>query len=88
MHNLAPLSTIPQIEVKQFYAAYNRLGTKLENPSNELWLKLKPGMVLLVDNWRILHDLVLLVNVLFVVAISTEMMPIMHTEDTICCMEN
>ncbi|KAK6195214.1 hypothetical protein SNE40_000687 [Patella caerulea] len=55
MYDLAPLSTIPQADVKQFYTAYNRLRKNLVNPSNEFWLKLKPGMVLLVDNWRILH---------------------------------
>ncbi|XP_050389735.1 trimethyllysine dioxygenase, mitochondrial [Patella vulgata] len=55
MNNFAPLSTIPQNEMKQFYTAYNRLRTNLVNPANEFWLKLKPGMVLFVDNWRVLH---------------------------------
>jgi trimethyllysine dioxygenase len=34
---------------------YSKLGNEIKNPENEFWIKLKPDMVVFVDNWRVLH---------------------------------
>lgn len=52
---MAPLTSIPPNQVERFYTSLNGLTSKIMDPSAEHWLKLKPGMVLFVDNWRVLH---------------------------------
>ena len=37
------------------YKALARLGSILESPENQYWIKLQPGTVMLMDNWRVLH---------------------------------
>ena len=37
------------------YAALASLSAVVEDPRNELWLKLRPGSILFLDNWRVLH---------------------------------
>ena len=40
---------------KEFYAAHREWANTLAIAQNELWVKLKPGMAVMVDNWRVLH---------------------------------
>ncbi|OCT66027.1 hypothetical protein XELAEV_18042281mg [Xenopus laevis] len=49
------ISTVPYDAVQQWYSAHRKLTNELRRPENELWVKLKPGKVLFVDNWRVLH---------------------------------
>jgi alpha-ketoglutarate-dependent taurine dioxygenase len=54
-YDRAPLNTVPAEEVGQFYDSYAALSAIVQDSKNEFWLKLEPGMVLLVDNWRVMH---------------------------------
>ena len=54
-YDRAPLSAVPTADIKKVYSAIGRLGRMLSLPENEFWLKLRPGTVLFVDNWRVLH---------------------------------
>ncbi|XP_051534293.1 trimethyllysine dioxygenase, mitochondrial-like [Myxocyprinus asiaticus] len=49
------INTVPHDVVQRWYAAHRQLTTELRRPENELWVKLKPGKVLFIDNWRVLH---------------------------------
>ncbi|XP_016410858.1 trimethyllysine dioxygenase, mitochondrial-like [Sinocyclocheilus rhinocerous] len=49
------INTVPHDEVRRWYAAHRQLTAELRRPDNELWVKLKPGKVLFIDNWRVLH---------------------------------
>ncbi|XP_073497489.1 trimethyllysine dioxygenase, mitochondrial [Phyllobates terribilis] len=49
------INTVPYDIVRRWYSAHRTLTTELRKPENELWVKLKPGKVLFVDNWRVLH---------------------------------
>ncbi|XP_043190259.1 trimethyllysine dioxygenase, mitochondrial-like [Amphibalanus amphitrite] len=42
-------------EVEAFYGAYGRLTELLWDARRRLRLKLRPGTVILIDNWRVLH---------------------------------
>lgn len=48
-------STVAQRELPEMYAALASLASVLEDPSNEYRVKLRPGTVLFIDNWRVLH---------------------------------
>ncbi|KAK2143774.1 hypothetical protein LSH36_814g02011 [Paralvinella palmiformis] len=52
----SPISTIPQPEVAAYYDALAALSRRITDPDAEFWIKLNPGMVLFVDNWRVLHE--------------------------------
>ncbi|KAM6970003.1 trimethyllysine dioxygenase, mitochondrial [Aplochiton taeniatus] len=54
-YDRAVINTIPHDVVHQWYGAHRELTTELKRPENELWVKLEPGMVLFIDNWRVLH---------------------------------
>ncbi|KAL5003958.1 hypothetical protein ScPMuIL_017414 [Solemya velum] len=54
-YDRAPLYTVPPDKVQEFYRAYQALSTEIKNKDNEFWIKLEPGMVLFIDNWRVLH---------------------------------
>ncbi|XP_040298332.1 trimethyllysine dioxygenase, mitochondrial [Bufo bufo] len=54
-YDRAVINTVPYDLVRQWYSAHRVLTTELRKPENELWVKLKPGKVLFVDNWRVLH---------------------------------
>ncbi|KAE8584647.1 hypothetical protein XENTR_v10021046 [Xenopus tropicalis] len=54
-YDRAVISTVPYDIVQQWYIAHRRLTNELRRHENELWVKLKPGKVLFVDNWRVLH---------------------------------
>lgn len=48
-------STVTQGELPEMYAALASLAKVLEDPGNECRVKLRPGTVLFIDNWRVLH---------------------------------
>ncbi|XP_043995622.1 trimethyllysine dioxygenase, mitochondrial [Gambusia affinis] len=49
------MNTIPHDTVRRWYVAHRELTTELRRPENELWVKLTPGKVIFIDNWRVLH---------------------------------
>ncbi|XP_064227589.1 trimethyllysine dioxygenase, mitochondrial isoform X3 [Aotus nancymaae] len=49
------INTVPYDVVHRWYAAHRTLTAELRRPENEFWVKLKPGRVLFIDNWRVLH---------------------------------
>ncbi|CAM4672680.1 hypothetical protein PO909_008648 [Leuciscus waleckii] len=49
------MNTVAHDVVRRWYTAHRELTTELRRPENELWVKLKPGKVLFIDNWRVLH---------------------------------
>lgn len=49
------INTIPHDVVQRWYEAHRQLTTELRRPENELWVKLTPGKVLFIDNWRVMH---------------------------------
>ncbi|KAM4696544.1 trimethyllysine dioxygenase, mitochondrial-like [Rhinophrynus dorsalis] len=48
-------NTVPYDIVRRWYSAHRTLTKELRRPENELWVKLNPGKVLFIDNWRVLH---------------------------------
>ncbi|KAM4665147.1 trimethyllysine dioxygenase, mitochondrial [Discoglossus pictus] len=54
-YDRAVINTVPYNIVHRWYSAHRILTNELRRPENELWVKLKPGKVLFVDNWRVLH---------------------------------
>ncbi|KAM4696489.1 trimethyllysine dioxygenase, mitochondrial [Rhinophrynus dorsalis] len=54
-YDRAVINTVPHDTVRRWYSAHRTLTKELRRPENELWVKLKPGKVLFVDNWRVLH---------------------------------
>ncbi|KAM6911491.1 trimethyllysine dioxygenase, mitochondrial [Lycodopsis pacificus] len=49
------INTIPHDLVQRWYVAHRELTTELRRPENELWVKLTPGKVIFIDNWRVMH---------------------------------
>lgn len=49
------INTIPHDVVQQWYVAHRVLTNELRRPENELWIKLTPGKVIFIDNWRVMH---------------------------------
>ncbi|XP_029028660.1 trimethyllysine dioxygenase, mitochondrial [Betta splendens] len=49
------INTIPHDVVQRWYVAHRQLTTELRRPENELWVKLTPGKVVFIDNWRVMH---------------------------------
>ncbi|XP_064133908.1 trimethyllysine dioxygenase, mitochondrial isoform X5 [Loxodonta africana] len=54
-YDRAVINTVPYDVVHRWYTAHRALTVELRRPENELWVKLKPGRVLFIDNWRVLH---------------------------------
>ncbi|XP_063102712.1 trimethyllysine dioxygenase, mitochondrial isoform X4 [Cavia porcellus] len=54
-YDRAVINTVPYDVVHRWYTAHRTLTVELRRPENELWVKLKPGRVLFIDNWRVLH---------------------------------
>ena len=54
-YDRAPVSSVPQEQIPALYEALGLLTKEIRRPENEHWVKLKPGMVLFVDNWRVMH---------------------------------
>ncbi|OZJ02311.1 hypothetical protein BZG36_04456 [Bifiguratus adelaidae] len=49
------LSHLDQSHVHKFYKALRAWNSLLTAPENEYWVPLKPGKVVIFDNWRVLH---------------------------------
>ncbi|XP_007545948.1 trimethyllysine dioxygenase, mitochondrial [Poecilia formosa] len=49
------MNTMPHDTIRRWYVAHRELTTELRWPENELWVKLTPGKVIFIDNWRVLH---------------------------------
>ncbi|KAK9536251.1 hypothetical protein VZT92_006051 [Zoarces viviparus] len=49
------INTIPHDLVQRWYVAHRELTAELRRPENELWVKLTPGKVIFIDNWRVMH---------------------------------
>ncbi|PAA73768.1 hypothetical protein BOX15_Mlig001021g5 [Macrostomum lignano] len=54
-YDLDSLAAVPQAEVAAYLAAYAHLSEILNRPESQVWLSLRPGTVILIDNWRLLH---------------------------------
>ncbi|OXA46435.1 trimethyllysine dioxygenase, mitochondrial [Folsomia candida] len=52
-HDMATLDTIPFNLIAPFYTSLVRLSDEVE--SSPVWVKLSPGVVIFLDNWRVLH---------------------------------
>ncbi|XP_076033723.1 trimethyllysine hydroxylase [Oratosquilla oratoria] len=55
IHDRAPLSSIPLHGIEDFYAHYHNLTKLVRMEKNEHWVKLEPGTIVLIDNWRVMH---------------------------------
>lgn len=55
LYDRAAMSTVPFAKVMEWYRAMGQLSKAVTDPSGEWWLQLRPGQVLFVDNWRVLH---------------------------------
>lgn len=55
MLDRAPLSTVPQSEVRSFYRHLQTMAKLVRQKENEYWFRLLPGTILIIDNWRLLH---------------------------------
>ncbi|XP_033637291.1 trimethyllysine dioxygenase, mitochondrial-like [Asterias rubens] len=51
----APLSHLSPDDVDRFYAAHQAFAAILQSPASEFVVKLNPGRLMLIDNWRCLH---------------------------------
>ncbi|KAK7090881.1 trimethyllysine dioxygenase, mitochondrial-like [Littorina saxatilis] len=54
-YDRAPLRTVPPQDIPHFYDSYAALTNIIRSKDSAFWIKLNPGMVLLVDNWRVMH---------------------------------
>ncbi|CAL8267299.1 unnamed protein product [Merluccius merluccius] len=54
-YDRSPIDTAPHDVIKQWYDAHRLLTAELRKPENELWVKLTPGKVVFIDNWRVMH---------------------------------
>ncbi|ELT90433.1 hypothetical protein CAPTEDRAFT_222703 [Capitella teleta] len=54
-YDRSPIRTIPQQRLPEYYDALAHFSYLMTRKSGEYWLKLKPGTVIFVDNWRVLH---------------------------------
>ncbi|CAL4068948.1 unnamed protein product [Meganyctiphanes norvegica] len=55
LYDRAPFSSVPLDQVNETYIHIRNLSSIVRKKSNEYWLKLQPGTVLLIDNWRVMH---------------------------------
>ncbi|KAL3042321.1 hypothetical protein OYC64_020294 [Pagothenia borchgrevinki] len=49
------INIVPHDLVRRWYVAHRELTNELRRPENELWVKLTPGKVIFIDNWRVMH---------------------------------
>jgi len=42
-------------DVPKFYRAFKALAAIIRDPENEFWFKLKPGVCMIMANWRVMH---------------------------------
>ena len=50
-----PLSHLSARDIDRYYAANKSFATILRDPASQYVIKLAPGRILLLDNWRLLH---------------------------------
>lgn len=55
IYDRSPLNSIPSSKVPTFYRSLQSFAQVIKTPSMVLEVPLKPGQVLFVDNWRVLH---------------------------------
>lgn len=55
LNDRAPMRILPADQIPQLYEDIHLLAAKVKDPEGEWWLKLHPGTVLFIDNWRVLH---------------------------------
>lgn len=51
----APINTIPQDRMQEYYRAQRALAAIIEDPANAIEFKLYPGTAVIMDNTRVLH---------------------------------
>jgi trimethyllysine dioxygenase len=51
----APLNTLKPSEIRCFYRDLKFLAKEFGSEENQIAFKLKPGRVMIFDNWRVLH---------------------------------
>ncbi|XP_072302643.1 trimethyllysine dioxygenase, mitochondrial [Eucyclogobius newberryi] len=54
-YDRAVINTLSHNEVQSWYIAHRELTKELRRPQNELRVKLNPGTVIFIDNWRVMH---------------------------------
>lgn len=55
LYDRAPMTSLAQSEVAEFYVHLRSLASLLRQPENEYVVRLSPGTVMIIDNWRVLH---------------------------------
>lgn len=55
LYDRAPFKSVPAEKIRQFYIDLKILTREFEDPDNRIIFKLKPGTVMIFDNWRVLH---------------------------------
>lgn len=56
VYDRAPLTTFQSNEeIEEFYRAYTALATLVRKAENEYWIKLGPGKIVFIDNFRVMH---------------------------------
>jgi len=54
-YDRAPLSSLSVTDTEKFYEHFKHLRNVVNKESSETWIKLAPGTVMIVDNWRVMH---------------------------------
>lgn len=52
---LGPSSNWNGNQIEQFYTAARKWEECLRSPDSEYWVQLKPGTMVVIDNWRVMH---------------------------------
>lgn len=55
LNDRAPLDTLTGKEIRQYYSDMKILDEEVEKEENRITFKLKPGTVMIFDNWRVMH---------------------------------
>lgn len=55
MDDRVPFNTLPAEKIREFYKDFKILTRELQDESNQITFKLRPGTVMIFDNWRLLH---------------------------------
>lgn len=55
IYDRATFNSIAENKILEFYKSYQLFGNMIRDKNNSLELKLTPGNVIFIDNWRVLH---------------------------------
>lgn len=55
LYDRAPIKTLTLQQLEQYYTHLRSLASLVTHSNSEVWLKLAPGTVLFIDNWRVMH---------------------------------